>query len=69
MQGGFLFSGRQEPRLAGGGVGRELGAVRAACARQEAAAAWMDTRGDAVAAPAPPAPAQGRAALGSIWRG
>lgn len=55
--GGFLFSGRQEPRLAGSRVGRELGPVRAASARQEAVAAWMDTQGDAVAAPAPPAPA------------
>lgn len=45
---GFLFSGKQESRLAGSQVGKELGPVRAAHARQEAAAAWMDTRGDAV---------------------
>lgn len=53
---GFLFSGKQESRLAGSQVGKELGPVRAAHARQEAAAAWMDTRGDAVAAPTPSAP-------------
>lgn len=44
-RGYFLFSGRQEPRLAGSWVDRELGPVRAACARQETAPAWMDTQG------------------------
>lgn len=67
--GGFLFSGRQEPRLAGSRVGRELEPVRAARARQEAAAACMDTRGDAVAAPAPSAPAAVQSSTGERLEG
>lgn len=66
---GFLFSGKQESRLAGSQVGKELGPVRAAHARQEAAAAWMDTRGDAVAAPAPSAPPAAQSGTGERLEG
>lgn len=67
--GEFLFSGRQESRVAGSRVGKELGPVRAAHARQEAAAAWMDTRRDAVAAPTPSAPAAVQSSTGEHLEG
>lgn len=55
--------------MAGSRVGRELGPVWAACAKQEAAAAWMDTHGDAVAAPTPPAPAAVQGSTGEHLEG